>query len=67
MILNKILLNLFANPLLSLAITNTERKVDVEDACGVRLSRSCPQIQKFIVGKHRKLKVICRTFFCKPN
>ena len=50
MILNKILLNLFANPLLSLAITNTERKVDVEDACGVRLSRSCPQIQKFIVG-----------------
>ena len=50
MILNKILLNLFANPLLSLAITNTERKVNLEDACGVRLSRSCPQIQKFIVG-----------------
>ena len=53
MILNKILLNLFANPLLSLAITNTERKVNLEDACGVRLSRSCPQIQKFIVGKLR--------------
>ena len=53
MILNKILLNLFANPLLSLAITNTERKVNLEDACGLRLSRSCPQIQKFIVGKLR--------------
>ena len=50
MILNKILLNLFANPLLSLAITNTARKVNLEDACGIRLASSCPQIQKFIVG-----------------
>ena len=51
MILNKIYLNLFAYPLLSLAITNTEEKVNLDATCGVRISRSCPQIQKFIVGK----------------